>query len=266
MTAEHLIQVVIPMAGRGMRFSEAGYKIPKPLLPIHGQPMFSIVLSNILTNDIGRVVVVAQKQFELRPVFEQMQRKVPQSLELIEIDYVTGGPADTVDLTRQALEPSLPVVTANSDQYVNHSLAGFYAKVKCVGDHDGFILTMKDDDPKWSYALSDSFGRVQAVREKEVISPDATVGIYGFRSAAIMFEAIDAMRLSLDSVNGEYYVGPAYNKIISQGRQVVAIDLGEIKTVMHGMGTPEDYELFLRDPVSVHAAEQSRQIFGTISL
>ena len=75
MTAEHLIQVVIPMAGRGMRFSEAGYKIPKPLLPIHGQPMFSIVLSNILTNDIGRVVVVAQKQFKLRPVFEQMHRE-----------------------------------------------------------------------------------------------------------------------------------------------------------------------------------------------
>lgn len=263
MTTEQLIQIVIPMAGRGMRFLQTGYKVPKPLLPIHGQPMFSVVMANLLTDDIGRVVVIAQKQFGLRPIFEKLQRRVPQSLELIEIDYVTGGPADTVELAIRSLEADLPVVTANSDQFVNHSLSSFYNQVR-RSNNAGFILTMKDDDPKWSYALTDLFGRVKVVREKEVISRDATVGIYGFRSAALMWEAFDSMRAAKESVNGEYYVGPAYNQLIKRGRPVVAFDIGEIKTVMHGMGTPEDYEAFLCSPVSVHAAEQSCRLFGTI--
>ena len=33
------MQIVVPMAGSGRRFSDAGYKLPKPLLPVAGVPM-----------------------------------------------------------------------------------------------------------------------------------------------------------------------------------------------------------------------------------
>ena len=31
---------ILLMSGKGERFSKAGYEIPKPLIPIYGQPMF----------------------------------------------------------------------------------------------------------------------------------------------------------------------------------------------------------------------------------
>ena len=250
------------MAGLGSRFTESGYQLAKPLLPIHGQPMFLVVVANLLSNAVGSITVVAQQSWRLGAFVERANAMIPQTLSLVEIDYVTGGPADTIKLTRPLLDPELPVITANSDQYVDHDLGEFYRQLSDA-TFAGTILTMKDNDPKWSYASTDSEGDVLMVREKEVISPDATVGIYGFHTARLMWQAFDEMRLAEDVVNGEYFVAPAYNKLIDQGLRVTTYDLGQIASAMHGLGIPVDYETFCKSGTSVRAAELARQLFGS---
>jgi len=225
--------------------------------------MFLVVVANLLTEAVGRIVVIAQRSFELSESIAHMRARLTQPIELVQIDYVTGGPADTVELARPHLHHDMPVVTANSDQYVDHPLAPFYQQLDDASVA-GSILTMKDKDPKWSYAACDSSGDVTLVREKEVISSNATVGIYGFRSAALMWRGFDAMREADDRVNGELYVAPSYNHLIKAGHRVNIYDLGPITETMHGMGTPRDYETFLRSPASIRAAERSRQIFGAL--
>jgi NDP-sugar pyrophosphorylase family protein len=42
-----VINIVIPMAGEGSRFSQAGYDLPKPLIPVIGKPMIQWVIENI---------------------------------------------------------------------------------------------------------------------------------------------------------------------------------------------------------------------------
>ena len=42
-----MINIVIPMAGRGSRFKEAGYEMPKPLIDIYGHRMIDYVIENI---------------------------------------------------------------------------------------------------------------------------------------------------------------------------------------------------------------------------
>ena len=42
-----MINIVIPMAGEGRRFVEAGYKNPKPFIDVHGKPMIVRVLENL---------------------------------------------------------------------------------------------------------------------------------------------------------------------------------------------------------------------------
>ena len=65
MTNSGAIQLVVPMAGLGTRFSESGYKTPKPLLQIHGLAMYRLVLANLLTEHVGRVAIVAQASWNL---------------------------------------------------------------------------------------------------------------------------------------------------------------------------------------------------------
>ena len=43
-----MLNIVLPMAGRGTRFSDAGYTVPKPLIPIHGVPMVKVVVEVVL--------------------------------------------------------------------------------------------------------------------------------------------------------------------------------------------------------------------------
>lgn len=256
MTASGRIQLVIPMAGLGTRFSERGYGVPKPLLSVHGLSMYRLVLGNLLTEQIGRIAIVAQQSWNLGPSISALSNALDLEVELIEIDYLTGGPADTVELAQVWLRPDQPVVTANSDQYVHADIRPFYGLLES-GSVSGALLLMEDDHPKWSYARLNEAGEILEVREKEVISPFATVGIYGFSSARVMLEAFAAMRASDDRVNGEFYVGPAYNYLKSQREPIASTNLGPVSTVMYGLGTPEDYEFFLSTDLSRAAVKDA---------
>ena len=51
-----VINVVIPMAGRGTRFTSAGYtEVPKPLIDVHGAPMIQRVIENLNTYTKGKL-------------------------------------------------------------------------------------------------------------------------------------------------------------------------------------------------------------------
>ncbi len=261
MASRGRIQLVIPMAGLGTRFTDAGYTTSKPLLPIHGQAMYRIVLANLLTEDVASVTLVAQKAFDLRQDVEALRSRTSAEVRLIEIDYITSGPADTVELALSHLKLEDPVVTANSDQYVNCSLVAMYKQLY-FEDVVGNILVMEDSDPKWSYVKLKRNGDVSQVREKQVISNLATVGIYGFQSGNALKMAFDLMRRAQDTVNGEFYVAPAYNQLIGQGSRIVTHNLGPVSTVMHGLGTPEDYEAFLRHSASRKISRRASVLFN----
>ena len=254
------IQVVIPMAGLGQRFTELGYKVPKPLLPIHDIPMYKVVVANLISPQVSRIILIAQAAWGLSAEVEKLNQIIPQEILLIEIDHVTDGPAATVILAQNHLDAEMPVVIGNSDQYIDSDLDIFYSQLK-RSDIDGSILTMEDDNPKWSYAMLDDQGFVLSVKEKEVISRYATVGVYSFISAAKMFRAFEMMKDSFDTVNGEYYVAPSYNYLISAGSRISILHLGPIEKVVHGLGIPADYQRFMDSPISSRAALVAREMF-----
>lgn len=255
------IQIVLPMAGLGTRFTEAGYQTPKPLLPIHGVPMFKIVLGNIFSNKVSKVVVITRREWDLTGEIDQLAKSTNTKFRIVEIDYTTDGPASTVMLAQDLLDPDKPVVVANSDQYVNTSIETFYEKL-VTSDAVGCIMTMNDKDPKWSFVKLDDQGHVSEVREKEVISNEATVGIYGFKKAQHMIDAINEMREANDRINAEFYVAPAYNYLIASGQAIDVFNTGDVRDVMFGLGIPRDYEFFVECPESQKAAESAIIFFG----
>ena len=53
------MNILIPMAGAGSRFSEAGYDLPKPLIDVNGIPMIQAVVDNLGFK--GTYIFVVQK-------------------------------------------------------------------------------------------------------------------------------------------------------------------------------------------------------------
>jgi hypothetical protein len=114
-------------------------------------------------------------------------------------------------------------------------------------------MTMKADDPKWSYVCFNEVGEVVAVVEKEVVSNDATVGIYNYLHGSNFVAAAEQMIEKNLRVNNEFYVAPAYNEMISMGLNLGTYNIGSVDHRMYGLGTPEDLKKFLSLSISKKA-------------
>jgi dTDP-glucose pyrophosphorylase len=244
------MQLIIPAAGLGSRFIGSKYSLPKPLIKIHGVPMLALALNNLCTESVSTITVLTREEIAAYPEFDEMRDFLPAKTEFKFIDYVTNGPADSVEIAAEGLIVDEPVCVANVDQFVDFDLQLLYNDVES-GEFDGAILTMRDDSPKWSYVRLDELGLVTEVKEKEVISNDATVGIYVFRSLEQMLSGFKAMRLAGDTTNSEYYVAPSYNYLIGKGERIANRSIGPVSDFMFGLGLPEDLDNFLNNDKSI---------------
>ena len=254
-----MLTIVIPMAGRGSRFADAGYTTPKPLLPVHGVPMIELVVSNLRPSTPARFVFVCQRDHLAPFDLERRLRQIAPGCAIVPIEGVTDGAACTVLLAEAEIDPDDTLVIANSDQWVDTDIDRHLALME-RDELDGLIMTMTADHPKWSYVMLDDAGRVCHVVEKEVVSSEATVGIYAFRRGA---DYISGAREMIDAdkrVNGEFYVAPVYNELIERGANVGFDNIGTVGAGMYGLGVPEDLEGFLALPVSQRAASGAARL------
>jgi len=234
------LNIVIPMAGLGSRFSRANYEKPKPFIDVARKPMIVNVLENLAYPNAKYILIARKEHLDAEPELVQMIRK-QYNVEFIVIDKLTEGTACTVLFARKHINNSIPLLIANSDQIVDMDIAPFVDE--CIESGlDGSILTFIDmhKDPKWSFAKLDSNGLVVKVKEKEVISNNATVGIYFFtKGKDFVGSAID-MIIQNERVNGEFYTCPVYNYMIDNGKRVGVYEIEFDK--MHGIGIPQDLE------------------------
>jgi dTDP-glucose pyrophosphorylase len=161
----------------------------------------------------------------------------------VPVAAVTEGAACTVLLARKFIDSDDALMIANSDQLVELDINDYLAAGDAPGV-GGLIMTFWSDHPKWSYCRLRADGMVTEVVEKKVVSNEATVGIYNFRQGRDYVRAADAMIAANLRVNNEFYVAPTYNQLINEGANIITMKTGRESAGMHGVGTPEDMELF----------------------
>ncbi len=238
------LQIVIPMAGRGSRFANAGYTTPKPLIPVGGRPMIQWVIENIRPRRAHRFIFLCLAgHLQEHPEVPAELRRLCPGCEIVPVSAVTEGAACTVLLARKFIDSADPLMIANSDQLVELDINDYLAAADAPGVA-GLIMTFWADHPKWSYCRMRPDGLVSEVVEKQVVSNEATVGIYNFRHGRDYVRAADAMIAANLRVNNEFYVAPTYNQLIAEGAKIITMKTGREGAGMHGVGTPEDLELF----------------------
>lgn len=248
-----MINIVVPMAGLGSRFSQAGYQVPKPLIPILGIPMIKLVVANLRPNMPHRFIFICQRMHVATYGIEEKLTQWAPGAALIQLDGLTEGAACTVLAASSYIDNDTPLMIANSDQYIDADI-NHYLEYMATQKLDGLIMTMEANDPKWSFVGLNEAGSVTKVVEKEVISNEATVGIYNFRRGKDFVQAAKNMIAQNQRVNGEFYVAPVYNALIEQGAQVEIWNIGTEANGMYGLGTPADLDLFLSLPISQRVA------------
>jgi NDP-sugar pyrophosphorylase family protein len=240
----NVLQIVVPMAGRGSRFANAGFTTPKPLIPVGGRPMIQWVIENICPRRPYRFIFLClAEHLEKFPEVPTELRRLCPGCEIISVNAVTEGAACTVLLARELINSDNPLMIANSDQIVELNIDKYLAAGDAP-DVTGLIMTFWSDHPKWSYCRLRADGTVSEVVEKQVVSNEATVGIYNFRHGRDYVRAAEAMIVANLRVNNEFYVAPTYNQLIAEGAKIVTMKTGREYDGMYGLGIPEDLNFF----------------------
>jgi NDP-sugar pyrophosphorylase family protein len=245
-----VLNIVVPMAGRGSRFADAGYALPKPLIPVLGFPMIQVVIDDLTPTTPHRFHFLLLRDHAEQYGIDAKLREWAPGCSLVYVDQVTEGAACTVLLARAAIDNDDPLMIANCDQYVDVDIDTYLA---AQGTAAGLIMTMWADDRKWSFVRFGDAGRVVEVVEKEVVSNEATVGIYNFARGRDFVRAADEMIRQGLRVNNEFYVAPAYNQLIREGLHPAIHNIGKVGDGMYGIGTPADLDEFLKLPVAYKA-------------
>ncbi len=239
-----MLNIVVPMAGRGSRFQKEGYELPKPLIPVLGKPMIQVVINNLRPNRSHRFIFVClQEHLEKYSVAEKLKTWAGEGTEIVTVNQVTEGAACTVLLAKDFINNDYPLMIANSDQWVDIDINDYLNKMDSE-NADGMIMTMWADDPKWSFVRFNEKGDITEVVEKEVVSNEATVGIYNYKHGKDFVNAAERMIAKNFRVNGEFYVAPAYNEMIADGKKLIVYNIGKEADGMYGLGIPSDLKLF----------------------
>lgn len=244
-----MLNIVIPMAGAGSRFANAGYKDPKPLIQVHQTPMIKGIINNLRPSRQHRFIFICQTEHVKKySLVDRLKEWAPGSV-IVEINGITEGAACTVLQAKPFIDNDDELMIANSDQYVDYDINTYLEKISNQ-NLDGLIMTMTANDPKWSFVDFSNDGFISRVVEKEVISDEATVGIYNFTRGSDFVKAAESMIESNERVNGEFYVAPVYNQLIMKGKRIGHENIGSEHAGMYGLGIPGDLDKFLQLPLS----------------
>jgi HAD superfamily hydrolase (TIGR01509 family) len=234
------MNVLIPMAGAGSRFQQAGYTFPKPLIDVRGKPMIQVVVENL--NIDATYTYVVQKEHRVKYNLDTLLNLITPNCNIVEVDGITEGAACTTLLAKQFIDNDQPLLMANSDQFVEWNSSEFMYKM-IEQNVDGGMVTFTATHPKWSFAKVDGHGYVTEAAEKNPISDIATVGIYYWKHGSDYVKYAEQMIEKNIRVNNEFYVCPVFNEAIGDGKRIKTFDI----PAMWGIGTPEDLQYFLEN-------------------
>lgn len=235
---------VIPMAGRGQRFTDAGYTVPKMLIEAKGKTLLEWSIDSLpldlCTNLICIVLQEHESGFGLCDRIKEIYgHKVPLQFHIL--DTVTRGQAETVLLAKHLFDMEKPLLIYNIDTYFHsNKLTDALNRT----DHDGVLGAFHSAESRFSYARTGIDGYVTETAEKVVISDHALTGLYHFSRCA---DFVDTAQYHIDNnirVNNEFYIAPMYNYLIAKGRKFIIDDAVQ----HHILGTPEELNHFLTLP------------------
>jgi len=226
---------VIPMAGLGSRFQNAGYTLPKPLIPAHGKTLLEWSIDSLPLELCSNLIIIAlQNHCQQYPLVKFIEDKYNHlNPQILQLSQPTNGQAETVYLSQHLWDHAQELLIFNADTAF---LSPTLADTLKTHASDGILATFTSDSPKYSYAQTNAQGIVTQTAEKIVISNQALNGLYHFTHTHHFIETFTHHRDNNLRYNNEFYIAPMYNYLIQQGKQFILHPIEQNFI----LGTPEE--------------------------
>lgn len=235
------LNIVIPMAGKGQRFIDAGYTIPKVLIELGGELIIKHIIETMRVKDCQFIFIVRKDHCERYGLDKKILELEPHA-KVVKISELSQGSICTVLSAKEYfddkyLDEDIPVIIKDCDQIINWDPEHFLELVT-RRNAEGAVVTIHTENPHYSFSRLNSNGEVIETAEKSVISNNGHVGIYYFSSGTNLITYAERMIKKNIRVNNEFYTAPVYNQMIQDGKIILCYPVAE----MFQLGTPQDLE------------------------
>jgi CTP:molybdopterin cytidylyltransferase MocA len=237
------INIVITMAGNGIRFRHAGYDLPKFMITVHGKTLFEWSLNSLdgLKDYVEMYVFIIKRDVTTREFVIKLCNDLRiTNYKIVELSKTTDGQATTALIGLKAINNKYGILIYNIDTYVKP------AEIN-ISDfsNNSHIPCSELEGDNWSFVKIDESGNAIEVAEKVRISKNCSIGAYYFPNHEVYLNAYHDYYGELNKFNiTEKYIAPIYNSIIKNG-DVVTINLINPNNV-HVLGTPSELERFAK--------------------
>ena len=221
------------------RFIDKGYLVPKPLIIVDKKHIIDWALESIDLKNIDKyqlIFVVRLDHINDFAIDEILKQKFGNDVKVVVVDHITQGSVCTCLLAEEYINNDEELLIYTPDVYFQNT----FNPNDIEEDLDGHILTFKANSPAHSYAQLDDDGYVTKTVEKEVISENAAVGVYYFKTGKMFVKYANKLIDDGIRTNGEFYLCPIYNLMV---KDKLNIKTSQVKK-MHVLGTPDELEFF----------------------
>jgi RpiB/LacA/LacB family sugar-phosphate isomerase len=215
---------------------DGGYVFPKPVILAGDRHIIDYSLGSIDTAQCNMTFVVRRDHVCNYAIDKTLRGKFGDDISIVVAEEDTQGSVASCCLAKHLIDNDVPLIVFAPDIYFEPQ---FVPTDEMFAD-DGFILTFKANSANYSYVQHDQNGCVTKTAEKIVISEDASVGVYCFKTGKTFLRLAELAMTSGQKVKNEFYICPLYNILIANG--------GKVRTqqvpIMYVMGTPEEMSFF----------------------
>ena len=237
---------LIPMAGRGSRFAQAGYVTPKPLLPVSGLPMVVQAARSLPTTENYQFVVLGE-HFDTSEVQASVKNQFPGAGFTL-LEAVTEGQACTCLAALNELPADKPLTITACDHGVVYAPEQFTALMNNP-DVDIVVWVTKGHPGAikhphmygWVKTLGDQVTGA-SVKEplRDPVNDPIIIGTFTFKRSEIFRAAAQKLIERDGRINGEFFVDSCLEDAIALGYRA------RVLVVDHYLcwGTPNDLKTF----------------------
>lgn len=234
------------MAGEGSRFLKEGWTTPKPLIELHGVPLFKRAIGSVAVEGapMKYSFIVRKEHIDKYHIDEQIKAILPEA-NVFFVEKTTRGAVETCLMAESVIDDADGIVVMDCD--LEFRSKGYTEGIKTILQqpveqaNGGMLVSFESSEPRYSYAEVDENMIVKRTAEKEVISNHALCGAYFFSTGKGFLSAAHRLLNEPVFTKPEFYVSLLYNYLLANGETVRLATMEDYRSY----GTPEELKRYL---------------------
>lgn len=239
----YIMNIIIPLGGKGIRFVNEGYDKPKSLIQIFDKLMIQYVLDNISTERNDNIYIIYNKQLDEYDFVSFMNLNYP-TIKLIRLEHDTSGPAETlmIGLKKILNTPNTKSIVLDCDTFYTEDIVGIFRNSR---ENMVFYTKRKNDPPIYSYIQLDNDSIILDICEKNKISDNANTGAYAFNDIEELYNYCQFVVENNISFNNETYTSCVIKQMLNDNHIFKGQELDN--STVFSLGTPSELQTYINN-------------------